>query len=115
MRFVILSIFDKTVFKSLFIEVKFGISCGPIIFGVIYRPLFTSNNMQHGLPIDYSTEVLIKIQNKNNIAFIKSGDFNYNLLVENNRHVNDFKDCYFNLLIDKPTRILSTCTLLITF
>ena len=106
-----LSMFDEGCFESIFIEInlgKFNIICGNV-----YRPPFNDNALNHKF-LEILSLVLDKLKREKKLIFLM-GDFNRNLL-DPDLQTDFFLDEMFSSglfpLIDKPTRISTTATLL---
>ena len=106
-----LSMFDEGCFESIFIEInlgKFNIICGNV-----YRPPFNDNALNHKF-LEIFSLVLDKLKREKKLIFLM-GDFNRNLL-DPDLQTDFFLDEMFSSglfpLIDKPTRISTTATLL---
>uniref|UniRef100_UPI000521885F uncharacterized protein LOC104265527 n=1 Tax=Ciona intestinalis TaxID=7719 RepID=UPI000521885F len=113
------SIMEEKIFESLFVtleDISFNTTSNSsqsssLICGVIYRSpgIDPKSNLEFRTHL---SSVLDKLETRNSKCIIM-GDFNYDLINENNTNTNDFIDlmhdyCYQSIIINKPTRITDT-------
>ena len=106
-----LSMFEEGCFESIFVEINLGKF--KIICGTVYRPPFTDSDLNTKF-LDTLSLVLGKLKREKKLLFLM-GDFNRNLLdpdLQTDLFLDEMFSCGLFPLIDKPTRISTTATLL---
>ena len=106
-----ISTFEEGCFESVFVEIKLGKF--NIICGNVYRPSFTDSDLNIKF-LDILSLVLGKLKREKKLVFLM-GDFNRNLLdphLQTDLFVDEMFAKGLFPLIDKPTRISTTATLL---
>ena len=106
-----LSVFEEGCFESVFVDIKLGKF--NIICGNVYRPPSNNSDLNNNF-FNILSLVLGKLNREKKLVFLM-GDFNRNLLdpdLQTDLFVDEMFSNGLFPLIDKPTRICTTATLL---